>query len=171
MSPCAAGWYGLTRRSRNACGSIIGVRLGAICATTGAVHHLPSRLNEDIIHTKQERKEQGQPCRDRKPLSRVVWLGRRTDSQLDEPLSQCLDPLGKKGRKLPGYAPSGLCLDYLPRYGPIGIGSKFWLRVDTQHFHGHLVTNGTGGKVWLDRLLNLKKLMSYLSKGMLSCTH
>ena len=45
-------------------------------------------------------------------------------AQLDEPLSECVGPLGQKGRELFGPAPSCLCLYYLPSYRPIGIGTK-----------------------------------------------
>src|SRR6266567_3738497 len=50
-------------------------------------------------------------------------------TQLDEPVSRSVDPLGEKGRKLSGPAPSCLRLDYLPCCGPIGIGSKPAIRV------------------------------------------
>ncbi len=51
-------------------------------------------------------------------------MGSRAHTQLDEPVSRSVDPLGEKGRKLSGPAPSCLRLDYLPCCGPIGIGSK-----------------------------------------------
>lgn len=51
-------------------------------------------------------------------------LGSGADTQLDEPFSRRADPLGQKSRELSGLAPSGLCLYYVPSYGPIGVGSK-----------------------------------------------
>jgi putative transposase len=50
-------------------------------------------------------------------------LGGGAHAQLDEPLSECVGPLGQKGRELFGPAPSRLCFYYLPGYQPIGIGS------------------------------------------------
>src|SRR5579885_1928856 len=72
MSLCTAGWCGLTRPSRNAFGSIISGRLGTTCVIAGRRHLLPSRTNEDIIQTNQERKDPWQPLRARKRLSGVV---------------------------------------------------------------------------------------------------
>ena len=50
-------------------------------------------------------------------------MGGGTDAQLDEPLSQCLDPLGQKGRELFELAPSGLRFYYVSNCWPIGIGT------------------------------------------------
>ena len=69
------------------------------------------------------RKEEAQSLKQQVGWKRKT-LGSRTDAQLDESLSQCVDPLGQKGRELFGLAASRLCLYYLPGYGPIGIDSK-----------------------------------------------
>lgn len=60
--------------------------------------------------------------------------GGRTDAQLDEPLSQCLDLLGQKGRKLFGFAPSCLCFYYVSSCWPTRIGSKLSIKLSPPLF-------------------------------------
>ena len=75
MNPCAAGLYGLMKRSRNGFERIISARSGTISATAGRILPLLNTLDEDIIPVSYERRIPWQTHRTRKPHLGVVWLG------------------------------------------------------------------------------------------------